>query len=155
MVTIRPTLWEHLTSRFSFSTKSGNLLNRFGSKNTWVANVLAGAALGPVFASCSPTYFLIIGIIIPQNFVVGVINLLVYVIGLSLILLLIALLGQRIIRQLRFTVSSDGKFRLIMGILIILAGISIIFGFDKKISELWLDLGLPDITRVETQLLNR
>ena len=51
---------------------------------------MIGAALGPVFSSCSPTYALIVATVLPQSFLSGLFYISVYVIGLALMLLLVA-----------------------------------------------------------------
>ena len=61
--------------------------------------VFMGFALGPVFSSCSPTYALILAIILPAGFVFGTIALISYILGLAFILLLIAAFGQKLIKK--------------------------------------------------------
>lgn len=62
--------------------------------------MLLGASLGPVFGACSPTYALYVAVVLPTQPIVGLINLLAFVIGLSLMLLLIAHFGQRLVKNL-------------------------------------------------------
>ena len=53
---------------------------------------MVGLSLGPVFSSCSPTYAIILAVILPASFLTGLLNLFAYVLGLSIALLVIALL---------------------------------------------------------------
>ncbi len=56
--------------------------------------ILTGAALGPVFSTCSPTYALLLATVFPVSFISGIIYTLIYALGLSLILVLIILGGR-------------------------------------------------------------
>jgi cytochrome c biogenesis protein CcdA len=61
-----------------------------------------GAALGPVFSSCAPTYGLLIATILPLDITSGLIGLTFYFIGLGSILLLITIFGRSILGKFRF-----------------------------------------------------
>ncbi len=52
--------------------------------------------------------------------------------GLSVVLLLIALFGQKVIRKVHWAADPEGWFKKGLGILFILVGISILFGIDKQ-----------------------
>ncbi len=53
--------------------------------------IATGAALGPVFSTCSPTYSLLLATVFPVSFVAGIGYTLIYAIGLSLMLTIIAI----------------------------------------------------------------
>jgi cytochrome c biogenesis protein CcdA len=125
-----PKVWENISQKFGLSTNSNKLLGKAMSKNGRTRDVLIGASLGPVFSSCSPTYGLIIATILPVNFTTGLMYLLWYLLGLGIMFLLIAILGQ--------------KFVSIIGILFVLIGVSIIFGWDKDFEILLLELDFYD-----------
>lgn len=150
-------LWPKLWSSLSFirrSTKEANqLVGRGHQQKTIWGDILVGAALGPVFSTCSPTYLVILATILPASFLLGTVYLLAYLAGLVLVLVLIALLGQRLTARLQFLSDSRGWFKRTLGLVFILIGLAIAFGFDKKL-EIWvLDSGTFDITRFEARLL--
>lgn len=154
MLTVFPNLWGKVNLRFNLSTGSDKLLHRGTQRNGFIGDVLIGAALGPVFSSCSPTYAIIIATILPQDAAVGVLNLIVYILGLALILSLVAIFGQSIVKKTKWATNPDGKLKKFLGILFIVIGLSIFTGFDKKFETFLLDRGLFDPTQIEFQLLD-
>ena len=98
---------------------------------------MVGAALGPVFSTCSPTYFVILATVLPASFLLGTAYLLVYVLGLALVLLGIALLGERLTRRLEKWSNPDGWFNEAWDWFFILLATMIIFGVDKKLRPLF------------------
>ncbi len=137
IITLLPEIWEHISFRLGLGTKSQTALQHAGQKQGVVGNILLGAALGPVFASCSPTYFFIIATVLPASFATGLLNLIAYGIGLAVILLVIAFFGQRFVAKAKWAADPHGLFRRILGIILIIIGIAIVTGVDKKI-EAWL-----------------
>ena len=112
-------------------------------------------SLWPVFSSCSPTYAVILAIILPISFLTGLLNLFAYVLWLGLILLLIALLGQKFISKVKWMSSSDGNFKKILWILFLVIWFAIISGYDKVIEAKILDSGYFDITIIEQKILDK
>jgi cytochrome c biogenesis protein CcdA len=150
-----PSLWERAPGLQLLSNKSNTLLGKgFSKKSIW-GNVLVGASLGPIFATCSPTYFVILASVLPTSFALGTLYLFVYTLGLSLILLLIALLGERCSSRLGWLANPHGWFKRIVGIVFIVLGLMIAFGLEKKLETKILDSGYFDVTRVEYMLLER
>ena len=154
VITIFPNIWDNLSYRLNLSSKSNTALQKFTRKNSLIGDILTGAALGPVFSSCSPTYALILATVLPQNFTSGLINLIVYSIGLGLTLLLISILGQKLIKRLEWAVNPHGIFKRFFGIVFILIGISIITGLDKTFETYLLNNGIFDVTKIEINLLS-
>ncbi len=152
IVMLFPRLWDSLPFVNTLNRDSNKLLARGYQQNSFWGDVVMGAALGPVFSSCSPTYFVILATVLPASFAFGFIDLLAYVIGLSGFLLVIALLGQRLVDRLGVTIEPHGWFRRGMGVLFILIGILIVTGVEKKI-ESWLLVKGFDATRLEQRLL--
>lgn len=91
--------------------------------------------MGPIFASCSPTYALIIGSILPQNLLMGTLGILAYILGFGMILLLVIFFGQEAIKKLRRYANPDGIFKKIIGGMLILTGILIVSGAFKWIES--------------------
>lgn len=135
-----PNAWTNLSYHLGLQ-KSEKLLYAGGSERNLKSAIILGVALGPVFSTCSPTYAIILAIILPASFWLGVLNLLAYVFGLSLILLAIAYGGQSLTRYLRFAANPDGWFKKTLGLLLILTGLAIVTGFDKKLESAILDTG--------------
>ena len=114
-----------------------------------------GSALGPVFSSCSPTYFFIIATVLPESFGIGLIYLTSYTIGLVLMLFAIALLGRKLITKLHWATDSRGWFKRGLGILFILLGLAIAFGLDKEFEALLLNTGVYDFLNFESEILEQ
>jgi cytochrome c biogenesis protein CcdA len=124
---------------------SGGWLSHAGNhSNGYWGDILLGAALGPVFNSCSPTYALIVATILPISFGQGLVALTAYAVGLGSTLLAISLIGQRFIASLGIASNPSGWFRRSLGILFILTGLAVIFGLDKTIQSYVLERGWYD-----------
>jgi cytochrome c biogenesis protein CcdA/thiol-disulfide isomerase/thioredoxin len=152
---IFPSVWQKVPYLGRLSVSSNKALGKGFQKNTFWGDVLAGAALGPVFSTCSPTYFVILATVLPASFLLGVVYLSAYAVGLGVVLLLISLLGQRFADKLGALSNPDGKFKKTIGALFLIVGLSIIFGLDKKLSTKLLDAGFFDVTKIEQKLLEK
>ncbi len=132
-----PLLWASAMAKIGFENNSNKLLSRASKKSGILGYVLTGAALGPVFSACSPVYALILATVLPVNLALGMVYMTLYATGLSLSLLAIALAGRRITKRLTWVSSPDGGFRKVLAILLIVIGISVFTGFDKKV-QTWI-----------------
>lgn len=141
---VRPHIWDQLSAKAGFASRSAAALSKAGKAPGWGGSVLLGAALGPVFSSCSPTYALIIATVLPVTFGLGVLYLTAYAIGMSMTLLLIAYLGQSFAVRLRWLANPNGWFRRAIGVLFVLVGIAVIFGLDKDVQTFVLERGWYD-----------
>lgn len=150
---LAPEIWEDFSFVGKLSVSSNKLLGLGYKKNNFFGDIIIGVALGPVFSSCSPTYFVILASVLPQSFFLGLIDLIAYAVGLSGTLLIIAFLGQKLIGRVSSLSDTHGWFRRSLGALFIIVGVGIIFGFDKKLQVSLLDSGFFDITKVENVLL--
>ena len=152
LIVLFPKLWEgQLVAKIS--AKSNILLGKGSQKKSFWGDVIIGAALGPVFSTCSPTYFIVLATVLPAQPIVGVGYLLAYVVGLGLSLFIIALVGQKIMSKLNIAADSNGWVKRSLGALFILVGLAIITGYDKKLETAVIDAGFFDVTRVEQRLL--
>jgi cytochrome c biogenesis protein CcdA len=131
-----PALWEAIMLRLGLSSGSNRLLAQARGRD-----VLTGFALGPVFNSCSPTYALIVAVLLPASFIQGVAYLGAYVLGLSLMLLLIAILGGSIVNKLAAANRPGGPLAKTLGIIMVLVGIGILVGADKQLQTFIIDNG--------------
>ena len=128
---IFPELWGKIS--LGINSKSDKLLNQAsGSKNKY-SNYMIGAALGPVFNSCSPTYALLLSIVLPQSIGLGVTSILLYCVGLAIPLILIGLLGQRATKRLKWGANPNGVFRKILGLVMLVVGILLMLDLFKVV----------------------
>ena len=154
IVTLFPALWDKLGFVSALNLQSNRLLAQGYTKQNMLGDVLIGAALGPVFSSCSPTYFIVLATVLPVHPAEGALYLLVYCVGLILSLFFISVVGQRVVIALGIASDPRGWFKRFIGLLFILIGLAIITGYDKPIeSGLLSHAGIFDVTQVEQQLL--
>ncbi len=139
LITLFPDFWKKISS--SIMNKSSQQLGKSSQKKWAWGSILIGFSLWPVFSSCSPTYALILAVILPISFFFGFINLLAYTFGLALMLLLIAKLWQKFSGKLRGISDPHSKFKKWLWILFLLVWLAIFTGFDKtieaKLIEKW------------------
>ncbi|MDX1765978.1 MAG: cytochrome c biogenesis protein CcdA [Candidatus Saccharimonadales bacterium] len=154
VVLVFPRLWDELSARSGFQAASNRWLGKSSQKGGHSGSVLMGAALGPVFTSCSPTYAFILFSILPRSYGEGVVLLIAYALGLAVMLLAVAYIGKKFVDKVEWASNPHGLFRKIVGALFVLVGIAIITGFDKDLEAWLLDLGVYDpITDIETTFI--
>ena len=146
-----PLLWANVSAKIGLENSSNKLLGHASKKSGVLGYILTGAALGPVFSACSPVYGLILATILPVNLALGLVYMTLYAAGLSLALLVIALAGRRLTKRLKWAVTPHGWFRRILAIVLILVGIFVTTGFDKKIQS-W---ALQNIPFSSTAIIDR
>lgn len=152
---IFPQAWAKIAHCLGAEKQSNTWLAQASKRHHVWGDVLMGAALGPVFSSCSPTYFVILATVLPQSFGVGLLNLIVYALGLALVLLAVALLGQKFVGKVTALSDPDGWFKKTIGILFLLIGIAVITGLDKDFETYLLDKGLVPAVSIEQGILDR
>ncbi|NCN52314.1 redoxin domain-containing protein [Candidatus Parcubacteria bacterium] len=150
-----PALWGNIPGIAKLSSNSNKVLGAGYQKKSFWGDVIIGASLGPIFSTCSPTYFVILASVLPASFLLGTIYLLAYVLGLSIVLLLIAMLGERFASKLGVLSDPHSSFKKVLGALFIILGLLIVFGIEKKIETAILDSGFFDITKIEQRLLQQ
>jgi cytochrome c biogenesis protein CcdA len=138
---LAPGLWERASTRLGLGERSNRALDDSVRRQSIGGDILTGAALGPVFSSCSPTYALIVATVLPVSFAEGVLYVTLYAVGLAIPLLLISLAGRGAARRLGWLADPRGWFRRTMGVLFIIVGVVVIVGADKALQTLILDLG--------------
>ena len=148
-----PLLWARLSAALGFENSSNNLMHRASKKSGTLGYILTGAALGPVFSACSPIYALILATVLPVNLAFGLVYMTLYTTGLSLTLLIIALAGRRLTKRLNWIATPNGWFRRVLAIMLILVGIAVVTGFDKKV-QTWALEKIPfSSTKIEEKLI--
>ena len=148
-----PALWENIPGIAKLSAAGNKAVGKGYQQKNLAGDALIGAALGPVFSTCSPTYFVILASVLPASFFLGTLYLLAYVAGLSLVLLLIAFLGQRFADRISGLADPRGWLKRALGVLFIVLGLLIATGLEKKIETAVLESGYFDVTKIEQKLL--
>lgn len=138
-------LWRHVASWLRLPQLANNQLARAGKVEGYTGAILTGAALGPVFASCSPTFAYIVAAVIPADLLLGLVYLITYVIGMAGTLLLIALTSYSILDKLGRLNDTSGWLARTVGILFVIVGLLVLTGLDKQLQTFILDLGWYDI----------
>lgn len=141
-IMVWPKIWEPAGTKINLI--SNKFLGKAGKQGGVVGDVLTGVALGPVFASCSPTYAFIVATVLPTTFFTGLVYLGAYAAGLSAILLLIALLGQKLVAKLNWASNPNGWFKKTIGVVFILVGLFIATGLDHKLQGFLVEQGWYD-----------
>ena len=154
LVTLFPNLWEgQWVAKLNIG--SNKILGMGDRKKSFWGDIIVGASLGPVFSTCSPTYFIVLATVLPVSPILGILYLLSYATGLCISLFIVAFLGQTILTKLGIAADARGIFKKILGVLFILVGIAIIIGFDKTIETRITNSNYFDVTKVEQKLLNK
>lgn len=154
LITLFPSLWDNLSIKLGLSKKSDELLEKAGEKEGFWGSVLTGVAMGPVFSSCSPTYVIALGIVLRGDLTTGIISMLAYIFGLSVALLLVALVGKKMTSRLKWAVNPSGIFKKVISIIFIIVGLLIATGADKSL-QVYLANNTPfSYTAIEANLLN-
>jgi cytochrome c biogenesis protein CcdA len=145
-----PFLWEKIMLKTGIFLTANRAMGESQKNSGIKKDILLGAALGPVFNSCSPTYALIVAVILPTSFMAGLGYLLAYSIGLGLVLLLISIFGRVLVNKMKWMSNPNGLFQKVIGVLFIAVGLIIIFGIDKQIQTFVLENGWYDpVMRIE------
>jgi cytochrome c biogenesis protein CcdA/thiol-disulfide isomerase/thioredoxin len=137
LATLFPQTYTTIIARLGIEHRSQQLLGT-GTKNRnqWIGPIITGAALGPVFSSCSPVYAYILATVLPAHFATAMAYIISYVAGLALILLAVGYYGQRLTARMKFASNPNGYFQRTLAILFILVGILIITGTGTKL-QVW------------------
>lgn len=148
-----PTLWARVIGLIGFEHRAQAMLSGgMKQKDTTVGAIITGAALGPVFASCSPTYTWLVVTVLPRSFTEGLWYLVLYCIGLAGILLAVALVGKKLLKNARWAVNPYGWFQRTIAVLFIIVGIVVITGFDKVVQAYFIEVDPIGIKQLEKQI---
>ena len=147
-----PGVWARLSGVARFD-KAHHLLDKARSQRSEMWNaVLTGAALGPVFSSCSPTYAWVIATVLPASPAEGMFYLAIYCVGMAGALLAISLAGRRLIKKLGWAANPRGWFQRAIAILFIAVGLLVATGLDKTI-QTWAVDKFPSLSSFEEKLI--
>jgi len=137
-----PEIWDRISQALSLQARTTKHLESARQRDGVLGAALTGAALGPVFSSCSPFYLYLVVTVLPASLGEGLLLLLGYVVGLSGTLLAIALLGQRFVSKTRWLANPRGWFRRGIGIVFLLVGLIVILGLDREL-QTWVVTNVP------------
>jgi len=151
---IFPFIWDTI-SIWTWITQSGSLLSKSKKIGWTLGDILLWASLGPVFSSCSPTYALIVAVILPASFLSGFLAMTTYTLGIASMLLLVIRWGRGLIQRLQIVSSSDGWFKKFVGLIIVLTWLAILTGFDKIVESKFVDLTGTSLVNRESQLIHK
>lgn len=156
VITIFPKLWMTISTKLSFWDKSSQNLNTSSKKKGILWTILVWFSLWPVFSSCSPTYAIILAVILPVSFITWLLNLFAYVLWLASVLLLISILWQKFISKMKWASSEKGLFKKILWVLFLLVWIAIISWYDKiieaKIISSWY---FENVLNIEQSIIDK
>jgi cytochrome c biogenesis protein CcdA len=133
VVSLLPQVWEWVSARVRLA-EVGDRGARFGiGRQSRVGDLVLGASLGPAFSACSPTYALIVAVILPVSPAEGAAYLAAYLAGLAAMMAVIVIGGRRAVTALGWGVNPHGWFRRVLGVFFILFGVAIATGLDKEV----------------------
>ena len=155
ILTIFPNLWKNFSTKIWFAWKSNQKLWESSQKKWYFWAIMVWISLWPVFSSCSPTYAVILAVILPVSFFVWLLNLFAYALWLWIMLLLISLLWQKFVWKLKWASSPNSLFKKFLWILFLAIWLAIISGYDKVIETKVLNSWYFDITRIEQWILDK
>lgn len=150
-----PGLWSNLSFVRSVNQTSNKVVGLGHQRKSLAGDVMVGLALGPVFTTCSPTYFFILGAVLPASFAVGFLYLTGFTLGVTLALLAVAYFGQQLVNKIAEKVFDSRWLKVSFGVLFVLVGLAIIIGLDKDLETWILDSGYRATINFEERLIDR
>ncbi len=150
-----PSFWARLPFINKISQIGNSAIATGHGKKNYIGDILVGLALGPVFSTCSPTYLFIIATTLPATFFVGLIYLFGFTFGMAVSLFLIASFGQRLVNKITSHMQAAGNVKKLFGLLIIVVGLAIFSGYDKKFEAFILDSGYGATIYLEESLIEK
>ena len=155
LISVFPNIWTKINFKLGLSTRSDQLLVESAKKRGAWGDILLGLSLGPVFSSCSPTYFVILATVLPRSLAEGTLYLIAYAAGLALVLMLVSILGQRFTKNAAWATDPNGWFKRGLGILFLIVGVLILTGTDKKLQTWLVEKGYFPASNIEERLLKK
>src|SRR5690606_499030 len=133
VVTLVPQLWTAVAGRLRLA-RAGDRGARLGmARQSRAGDVVLGASLGPVLSACSPTYAVIVAVILPATPAEGVAYLVAYLLGLAAMMAAVVFGGRRAVAALGWGIDPHGWFRRGLGVVFVLLGIAIATGLDRDV----------------------
>jgi cytochrome c biogenesis protein CcdA/thiol-disulfide isomerase/thioredoxin len=149
-----PDLWAQIIGKLGIEHRTQGLLGKaYKQENGVLSAILIGAALGPIFSSCSPTYAWVIATVLPSSALLGMFYLTFYVLGVATALLAIALLGRKLLVRIKWASDPKGWFQRGIAVLFIIVGIFVATGWDKKVQTYLVEKDFLNIKLLEEKLV--
>lgn len=143
LLTLFPDVYTKILVALKVEPKAQQALGKgMQQKNPYLGPIITGAALGPVFSSCSPVYAYILATVLPVNFSQAMAYITAYILGLAAVLLAIGYYGQRFVSKIKFASDPKGTFQRVLGVIFVAVGLLIITGYDKKF-QTWVSTHTP------------
>jgi cytochrome c-type biogenesis protein len=155
LVYLFPLWWTMVPGMATFNARANIFAGRGALRRSAWGDVMVGVALGPIFSTCSPTYFVILASVLPVSFLQGSVYLAAYVAGLVATLWLVIELGERMTQVLDASLNRNEYVRKGVGAFFMLIAFLIFTGQDKSIELSLLENGLFDATHLEQVLLEK
>jgi cytochrome c-type biogenesis protein len=133
VVSLAPGLWDRAAAVLSLQSRTQAGLRGARAQDGLAGQVLTGAALGPVFSSCSPLYAYVVVTVLPADLGYGLVLLAAYCLGLSATMLVIALAGQRAVTRLGWAADPHGWLRRGLGLVFVVVGVVVLLGWDREV----------------------
>ena len=147
-----PGVWSRVAQWTRLDSSHGLLDKARAQRSETAGALLTGAALGPVFSSCSPTYAWVIATVLPASPVAGMIYLGIYCVGVAGALLAISLAGRKLINRLGWAGNPRGWFQRAVAVLFIIVGLLVATGVDKQL-QTWAADKFPSLSAFEQGLI--
>ena len=136
VVAIVPEVWDRASVATGLGRRSALGLSAASRRGGTLGAVLTGVALGPVFTSCSPLFGYVVVTVLPAEPARGLALLTAYVVGLTSVLLAVALVGQRMVVRLRWAADPHSLLRRGLGALFVVLGVLVATGLMQEV-ETW------------------
>lgn len=122
--------------------------------DSYWADLALGVALGPLFSTCSPTFLVIVGTVLPASWAEGAVYTALFAAGAALPLAAIGYATTGLSAKLAAW-SGSRAFRAAAGAAMLLAGLAMATGADKAIEAALVSRGFTGVTSLERGLLDR
>lgn len=132
-----PSLWKWLMSvtKIDAATSKAQQTDASGVRG----DIVLWATLWPVMNSCSPTYTILLATVIPASFVRGMVNIVAYIVWLSLMLWLIAYGWRSFVKKMKWAANPHWWFKKIIALLLIFIWIAMFLWWDKDVEAFVLE----------------
>ncbi|MCB0909676.1 MAG: hypothetical protein KDB63_21455 [Nocardioidaceae bacterium] len=137
LVAIFPGAWDRMSTAVGLQRRSAAGLASARRRDGPVGGLVTGAALGPVFTSCSPMYGYVVVTVLPARPAYGLTLLTAYVIGLCGTLAAVALAGRGLLGRLGWLADPHGRTRRGLGVVFVIVGALVMSGLDREL-QTWL-----------------
>jgi len=133
VVSLFPGIYARVIAKLGIEQSAQKALGKgYNNRREFIGPMITGAAMGPVFSSCSPVYAYILATVLPTDFSQAIVYIIAYVLGLSLLLLVVGYYGQGFVGKIKFASNPRGWFQRGIAILFIVVGLSIFTGADAR-----------------------